>query len=258
MTSCVMVFGASSGIGQALLALAVKNDVQAIGVSRQARPANLDAAVIWHQLDYQQSQQQSQQQFQQQPLHQKPEQEQPFPESQLASLCQQYQPDLMYICHGLLQQEQVKAEKSIRQLDIAAAGQSWWVNYLVPLLHIKAVWPYLLIHPCKVFVLSAKVGSITDNQLGGWYSYRSAKAALNMAVKTAAIELNRQQKNTQIVTIHPGTTDTVLAAPFSKNVPVGQLQSPAATALRLWQVAEQLQPADHGALLNWDGRQLPF
>jgi NAD(P)-dependent dehydrogenase (short-subunit alcohol dehydrogenase family) len=249
MSSALMVFGASSGIGQALLELAVRKGIRAIGVSRQARPLQLDPAVIWHQLDYQQ------------PTQQRVADDQsllPFPEEEIVNLCQQYQPQWLFICHGLLQHDQVKAEKSIRQLDITAASQSWWVNYLVPILHIKALWPYLLKHPCKLLVLSAKVGSISDNQLGGWYSYRSAKAALNMAVKTAAIELFRQQKNTQIVTVHPGTTDTVLAAPFSKNVPSGQLQSPDSTALRLWQVAEQLQPTDHGALLNWDGRQLPF
>ena len=249
MTASLMVFGATSGIGQALLELAVSKGVTAIGVSRQPRPSQLDPAVIWLQLDYAQPtelQAVNAQSFA------------PFPEEAIMHLCQQYQPQLFFICHGLLQQEQVKAEKSIRQLDVAAAGQSWWVNYLVPMLHVKALWPYLLKSPCKLLVLSAKVGSITDNQLGGWYSYRSAKAALNMAVKTAAIELFRQQKSTQIVTVHPGTTDTMLAAPFSKNVPTGQLQSPASTAIRLWQVAENLQPTDHGALLNWDGHQLPF
>lgn len=249
MTASIIVFGATSGIGRALLELAVSKGITAVGVSRQPRPSQLDPSVIWQQLEYPQ---QSQLQAMNEQTYL------PFPEDAILNLCQQYQPQWLFICHGLLQQDQVKAEKSIRQLDVAAAGQSWWVNYLVPMLHVKALWPYLLKSPSKLLVLSAKVGSITDNQLGGWYSYRSAKAALNMAVKTAAIELFRQQKSTQIVTVHPGTTDTLLAAPFSKNVPTGQLQSPAATAIRLWQVAENLQPTDHGALLNWDGRQLPF
>lgn len=244
MTETLMVFGASSGIGMALLELASGKGWQAIGVSRQSRPVRLESKVHWHQVDYHS-------QDEQQPTA-------PFPEAEIAALCQQYQPQRVFICHGLLQQHEVKAEKSIRQLDVAAAGQSWWVNYLVPLLHLKSMWSHLLVQPCKVLVLSAKVGSISDNQLGGWYSYRSAKAALNMAVKTAAIELQRQQKNTCLVTVHPGTTDTPLAAPFSKNVPASQLQIPATTALRLWQVADNLQPSDHGALLNWDGSQLPY
>lgn len=235
----MLVLGAGSGIGQALLQLAVEQGWQAVGVSRQVRPATLAADIVWQQLQYQQDDLQSLEQG-------------------LAGICQQYQPQLLFICHGLLQLADVKAEKTIRQLDVAAAGQSWWVNYLVPLLHLKAMWPHLLQQPCKVLVLSAKVGSITDNQLGGWYSYRAAKAALNMAVKTAAIELQRQQKNTLLVTVHPGTTDTALAAPFTKNLAVGQLQSPAATALRLWQVAENLTAEAHGALLNWDGQRLPY
>jgi NAD(P)-dependent dehydrogenase (short-subunit alcohol dehydrogenase family) len=239
LSGCLLVLGASSGIGLALLQLAVQHGWQAVGVSRQLRPATLAADVVWQQQHYQRDDVQSMAEA-------------------LAEICQQYQPRLIMICHGLLQQNQVKAEKSIRQLDVAAAEQSWWVNYLVPLLHLKAIWPYLLQHQCKVLVLSAKVGSITDNHLGGWYSYRAAKAALNMAVKTAAIEMQRQQRNTLLVTIHPGTTDTLLAAPFTKNLPLGQLQTPADTALRLWQVAEQLQPEDHGALLNWDGTQLPY
>lgn len=239
MSGCLLVLGASSGIGQALLQLAVEKGWQAIGVSRQARPATLVSSIVWQQLDYHQQDLQAL--------------EQTLPE-----ICLQYQPQVLFICHGLLQLAEVKAEKTIRQLDVAGAGRSWWVNYLVPMLHLKTIWSYLLQQPCKVLVLSAKVGSITDNQLGGWYSYRAAKAALNMAVKTAAIELQRQQRQTWIATVHPGTTDTLLAAPFTKNLPVGQLQTTAETALRLWQVAEHLQAADHGALLNWDGKQLPY
>ncbi len=239
MSGGLLVLGASSGIGMALLQLASSKGWQAIGVSRQQRPAKLAETVVWQQLVYQRDQQQ-------------------LLEEGVAKICLHYQPQWIIICHGLLQQDQVKAEKSIRQFDVAAAEQSWWVNYLVPMLHLKAIWPYLLQYPCKVLVLSAKVGSITDNQLGGWYSYRSAKAALNMAVKTAAIESQRQQKNSLLVTVHPGTTDTALAAPFTKNLVAGQLQSPDSTAQRLWQVAENLTAEDHGALLNWDGRRLPY
>jgi NAD(P)-dependent dehydrogenase (short-subunit alcohol dehydrogenase family) len=235
----LLVFGASSGIGLALLQLAVTKGWRAIGVSRQLRPAALDENIVWRQLTYQSDN-----------LAQL--------DSALAEICQQYQPQKVFICHGLLQQAQVRVEKSIRQLDVDSAYQSWWVNYLVPMLHIKGIWPYLLQQQCKVLVLSAKVGSIADNQLGGWYSYRAAKAALNMAVKTAAIELHRQQPHTQLVTVHPGTTDTPLAAPFVKNVPLGQLQTANDTAVRLWLVAENLQPADHGVLLNWDGTCLPY
>ncbi len=239
MNRCLLVFGASSAIGLALLQQAVSKGWRAVGVSRQTRPESLTEEIVWRQLDYQ-------------------------PDNMTAldvailEICQDEQPHHIFICHGLLQQQNVAVEKSIRQLDLNAAQHSWWVNYLVPMFHLKGIWPYLLQHRCQVLVLSAKVGSITDNQLGGWYSYRAAKAALNMAVKTAAIELQRLKKPTLLATIHPGTTDTPLAAPFIKNVAPGQLQSASNTAARLWQVIENLQSSDHGALLNWDGQHLPY
>jgi len=239
MSGNLLVLGAGSGIGLALMQLASSQGWRAVGVSRQPRPGFLANDIDWHQQIFQRDNAPAQMQA-------------------ITAICQQTQPQLVVICHGLLQQDQVKAEKSIRQLDIAAAEQSWWVNYLTPMVHLQAIWPYLLQSPAKVLVLSAKVGSITDNQLGGWYSYRSAKAALNMAVKTAAIELQRQQKNSVLVTVHPGTTDTALAAPFTKNLVAGQLQSPAATAQRLWQVAQNLTTDKSGALLNWDGSKLPY
>ncbi len=247
----VLVLGAGSGIGQALLSEAVAQGVQAVAVSRQTRPVGLDARVHWFAYqtatvaDVESSELQMQQT------------EQVLAEL-LPRLCQQFQPDLIISCQGLLQQDAVKAEKSLRQLEIRAALSSWWVNYLLPALQLKILLPYLSQQQVRMLVLSAKVGSISDNQLGGWYSYRSAKAALNMLVKTTAIELRRLQPATLLVAVHPGTTATALAAPFLRNLPAGQLQAPASTASRLWAVAARLTPAQHGCLLHWDGQVLPF
>jgi NAD(P)-dependent dehydrogenase (short-subunit alcohol dehydrogenase family) len=249
--NAVLVLGASSGIGQALLAEAVARGVPAVAVSRQARPVGLDERVHWFEYqtatvaDVECSELQMQQT------------EQVLAEL-LPRLCQQFQPDLIISCQGLLQQDAVKAEKSLRQLDIKAALSSWWVNYLLPALQLKILLPYLSQQQVRMLVLSAKVGSISDNQLGGWYSYRAAKAALNMLVKTTAIELRRLQPATLLVAVHPGTTATALAAPFLRNLPAGQLQAPASTASRLWTVAAGLTPAQHGCLLHWDGQVLPF
>ena len=129
----------------------------------------------------------------------------------------------------------------------------------VPALYLQALYRYLIKKPnIKVLVLSAKVGSISDNRLGGWYSYRMTKAALNMLVKNLSIEVERVNKTASLVTLHPGTTDTPLSEPFQKNLPEGQLQTPQQTAKRLLKVSDSLKPEQTGQLLNWDATQIPF
>jgi NAD(P)-dependent dehydrogenase (short-subunit alcohol dehydrogenase family) len=111
---------------------------------------------------------------------------------------------------------------------------------------------------CFWVQLSAKVGSISDNQLGGWYSYRASKAALNMLLKTAAIELARSHKQLTIAAIHPGTTDTQLSKPFQGRLSADKLFTPAMSAARIAQVIDSLEPAMSGALWHWDGTRLPY
>ena len=235
MTASVLIIGGSSGIGGALTRHYLASGAQVSVISRQPAPAQ--PQLTWLQ-DTLQTEQHS---------------------ANVIAEALTQQPEIIFICNGVLHDEHAMPEKTIRQLDTDILAARFASNVQVPARYMKLLFGYLCKQPqVKLLALSAKVGSISDNQLGGWYSYRSAKAALNMAVKTAAIELQRQQKNTCLVTVHPGTTDTPLAAPFSKNVPASQLQIPATTALRLWQVADNLQPSDHGALLNWDGSQLPY
>ncbi|MEE1999869.1 SDR family NAD(P)-dependent oxidoreductase [Alkalimonas sp. MEB108] len=168
-------------------------------------------------------------------------------------------PGIIYLCQGWLHQDAMLPEKAISQLTDEQWLQSLAVNLLSPARYLQALMPYLFRQPeVKVLVLSAKVGSITDNHLGGWYSYRASKAALNMLVKTASIELKRRNKGATLVTVHPGTTASELSAPFQARVPAAQLQSPQSTARRLAQVAAGLQPEHTGSLLNWDGKPLAF
>jgi NAD(P)-dependent dehydrogenase (short-subunit alcohol dehydrogenase family) len=100
------------------------------------------------------------------------------------------------------------------------------------------------------------VGSISDNRLGGWHAYRASKAALNMLIKNYAIELVRQKPGHVIVGLQPGTTDTGLSAPFQRNVPKDQLQTPEFTATRLLGVMRRLRQEDSGGLFDFEG--LPF
>jgi NAD(P)-dependent dehydrogenase (short-subunit alcohol dehydrogenase family) len=112
--------------------------------------------------------------------------------------------------------------------------------------------------PAVFAAISAKVGSIEDNRLGGWFSYRASKAALNMCLKTLAIEWRRSLPNVSVVALHPGTTDTALSKPFQRNVPSGQLFSPGQTVEYLLQVLQGLETGKSGQFLAFDGERLPW
>jgi NAD(P)-dependent dehydrogenase (short-subunit alcohol dehydrogenase family) len=106
--------------------------------------------------------------------------------------------------------------------------------------------------------ISAKVGSIGDNRLGGWYGYRASKTALNMFMRTVAIEYSRRCPKNIVVTLHPGTTDTRLSKPFQKNVPPEKLFSVDRTVTQLLTVMENLEEGDSGQFFSWDGSRLPW
>ena len=148
-------------------------------------------------------------------------------------------------------------EKSWRQLDPAQMAHAFAINAIGPALLMKHFLPLLPKQGRAVFAtLSAKVGSIGDNRLGGWYSYRASKAALNQLVRTAAIELRRSQPQAICVALHPGTVATGLSAPFAKTGL--DVLSPAAAATRLLGVLDGVAAADSGGFFNHDGSALPW
>ncbi len=110
----------------------------------------------------------------------------------------------------------------------------------------------------KFAALSAMVGSIGDNRLGGWYGYRASKAALNQFIKTLANECRIKYPNAAIVAIHPGTTDTDLSRPFQRSVKPGKLYTPEQTASRILTVIEAIRPEQSGQFFNWDGSPIPW
>lgn len=166
---------------------------------------------------------------------------------------------LIFCCIGFLHNQSRGPEKSLKSVDASFMLENLQANTIEPALWLQRLMPFVVKQPqVKMLWLSAKVGSISDNNLGGWYSYRASKAALNMLVKTAAIELRRLQPELILVSVHPGTTDTVLSQPFQQNLAKGQLQSAASTAERLASVAADLVKTQHGHLLNWDGQVLAF
>ena len=106
--------------------------------------------------------------------------------------------------------------------------------------------------------ISARVGSIADNRLGGWYAYRASKAAQNMFTKNLAIELGRRAKNLCVLALHPGTVDTGLSAPFQKNVPEEKLFSVERAAGQLLAIVRRATPAETGRFYAWDGAEIPW
>lgn len=161
---------------------------------------------------------------------------------------------------GLLhhKDEGISPEKALRQIDGAKMARVMAVNAIAPALICKYFLPLMVRDEKAVLAhLSARVGSISDNRLGGWTSYRAAKAAQNMIVKNAAIETARRDGHKIIVGLHPGTVDTNLSAPFQANVAEDKLFTAAQAAAHLISVIDALTPADSGFVFAWDGQKVP-
>ncbi|UOF20068.1 SDR family NAD(P)-dependent oxidoreductase [Pseudomonas syringae] len=157
---------------------------------------------------------------------------------------------------GILHQDGAKAEKGLAQLTLESLQASFATNTFAPILLLKHLLPLLRKQPSTFAALSARVGSIGDNRLGGWYSYRASKAALNQLLHTASIELKRLNPASTVLAIHPGTTDTELSQPFQANVPEGQLFEPAFSADRIIEVVGAHGPADSGTFWDWDDKPI--
>ena len=164
-------------------------------------------------------------------------------------------PRLIIDATGVLQSETIKPEKSWRELDAAQMAEAFAINAIGPALIMKHFLPLLPREGRAVFAtLSARVGSIGDNRLGGWYSYRASKAALNQLVRTAAIELSRRAPNAICVALHPGTVDTGLSASFAKTGL--DVQTPELAATRLLEVIDQFTPVDSGGFFDYKGETI--
>ena len=166
---------------------------------------------------------------------------------------------LAIYCVGVLHEGDFTPEKSLRQINAENLIYSFQVNSIGAVLLAKHLMPLFKKSPRSIFAsISAKVGSIGDNRLGGWYGYRASKSALNMFLKTTAIEYSRRCPKTIVVALHPGTTDTRLSQPFQKNVPPGKLFPVEHTVNLLSKVISDLEPKDSGEFFSWDGSKLPW
>ncbi|OEE74910.1 cell-cell signaling protein CsgA [Enterovibrio norvegicus FF-162] len=172
-----------------------------------------------------------------------------------------YSSDLKGIiqCAGILHDDNHSPEKHLGQVSAEWLEKSMSVNVLPHLYLSQAVSPLINSHSELTWVsLSAKVASIEDNQLGGWYSYRMSKAALNMFIKTLSIEWGRRSKRCTVIAMHPGTTPSALSEPFTKNWPQDKLYSPSMTASRILAQFEHVNAEDSGRLYHHDGTVIPW
>ena len=156
---------------------------------------------------------------------------------------------------GLLHTGQFMPEKRLADLNYAQMEATFKANTFGPALVLRHFAPLLHSERAIMAMLSAKVGSIGDNRRGGWYSYRASKAALNMLIKTAAIEVARNQKNSVLVALHPGTVNSRLSRPFRGDA-IGRPAHDAATDML--RVLDALTPTDSGSFRSYNGAELPW
>lgn len=168
--------------------------------------------------------------------------------------------DLVLVSTGILHRgDDLRPEKSLSELDGGTLAEVLAVNTIGPALVAKHFLPMMRRSQKTVFAaLSARVGSIQDNRLGGWASYRTSKAALNMLLKTISIEHARRFPRSVITALHPGTVDSELSAPFTARVKPGQLFAPQKSARHLLDVIDGLEPEDTGGFFAWDGARIDY
>lgn len=168
--------------------------------------------------------------------------------------------DLVIVATGILHRApDISPEKRLADVDGRTMAEVLHINTIGPALLAKHFLPQLRRDAKSAFAaISARVGSISDNRLGGWASYRASKAALNMLMRTFSIEQSRTHPGSVVVTLHPGTTDTALSRPFQRNVPEGKLFEPAFVAGKLLAVVDGLVPEDTGGFFAWDASRIEY
>lgn len=166
---------------------------------------------------------------------------------------------LTIVASGILHADGIAPEKAYRALDPAALARLFAVNATGPALVAKHLLPLLPRRGGGVFAaISARVGSIADNRLGGWYGYRASKAALNQLLRTLAVEVARTRPDAAVVGLHPGTVATGLSQPFRPQGAGEGVFTPREAADHLLRVLDGVGPAQSGRLLAWDGSVIPF
>jgi len=241
----IILFGASSAIAHAYISHLAKQPLayKVICISRSIKKSSSSSQITinYHQTDY-------------------------SPDSlrNIATDISQQSIELgqVIIFNGQLHNIDAMPEKKIEEINSDYFNQLMLSNALIPMLCLQSIMP-LLSHKthCTITALSARVGSINENQLGGWYTYRASKAALNMLFKSAAVELGRRAKNSKLILFHPGTTNSALSKPFQKNVAPGKLFTAEFVAKQLFDLTNNnpdLVLNGEPAYIDWQGITIPW
>jgi NAD(P)-dependent dehydrogenase (short-subunit alcohol dehydrogenase family) len=234
--SHALVIGASGGIGAALAALLCDDPcIESVVATSYRGTVAAHQKIVPHTLDL-------------------------SDEASIASLADQISPpNLVIIATGLLHDDEHKPEKSWRALKPDTMARAFAINSIGPALVAKHILPLMpRTGKCVFAVLSARVGSISDNKSGGWHSYRASKAALNQIIRTLSIEWTMKNHDSLCVALHPGTVATALSQPFQSNVQADKLFTPEKSARCLLGVIDELDGADTGGFFAWDGSKIPF
>ncbi|KAK4751190.1 hypothetical protein SAY87_004672 [Trapa incisa] len=160
----------------------------------------------------------------------------------------------------------LQPETTLTKVEKSSLMLTYEVNAVGPILVIKHMWPLLKAgggtgterEVAVIANLSARVGSIGDNRLGGWHSYRSSKSALNQLTKTISVEFARKKDPITCILLHPGTVDTDLSKPFQKNVPQGKLFTKEYSVQKLLSIIDNAKREDNGKFFAWDGQEIPW
>lgn len=240
----LLIIGGSGGIGSALIQASLQRwpDLTVQATSRARQPELRHPRLQWSTLDL--GNDQSLQEWLQ----------------HISSEAPAF--DALVFASGWLHDSEYSPEKSTRDLDITALDRALRINASAPVLLLGKLAPLLTqaagssAERARMLVLSAKVGSIGDNSLGGWHAYRMSKAALNMGVRNLGIEFARSARKPLVAAVHPGTTHTPLSEPFAKRglsvVPAEQC------AQRLLDFLEGMNETHQGRFWHWDGSPLAW
>jgi NAD(P)-dependent dehydrogenase (short-subunit alcohol dehydrogenase family) len=165
--------------------------------------------------------------------------------------------DMVIVASGILYEKNIMPEKSLRDLSLESFQRLFLVNAIFPSLIAKHFITLMNKEKKSVFaLLSAKVGSISDNSLGGWYAYRASKAALNMIIKNISLEVQRKNNNMIVVGLHPGTVDSKLSKPFQNNLDQSKIFTPEYSVQKMLEVMKDLDSSHSGKYWSWDGSEI--
>lgn len=236
----IAIIGASGGLGHAFVArLANDDEVDHVYAFARSKTPFPESNVTSHELDY------------------------AAPETieACAAMVKAEGPlDLVVVATGILHRgSDVQPEKTMGEIESRKLAEVLAINTIGPALVARYFLPLMRPESRTVFAaLSARVGSIEDNRLGGWLAYRSSKAALNMVIKTLSVEQSRKRPQSLVVALHPGTVNTDLSQPFTRSVADDKLFSPADAADKLLAVIDKLPSDSSGGFFAWDGSRIPY